>query len=250
MPPWVIVLLLSGAALTFGWALMLVHDSGTRGRTLKYRDLFERLILDLEQIVGRANRLHSLAEKTKDGVLLDHYHSAIKMIETLLVAVKKLHAYGEDVDLLQAPNFLVKDIDQRLGKIETAFQKSLLGKPHEFMKTAPAMSHTVIGCHFCSRPFEAHLFGKVRVKIDGKSEDVASCKFCREKLLSTRKARVLFFTEDGDQVHWSKAKSWTPKPEYWNINRADADENKKAPHLELVYSQVSRIKPLDNGSKP
>ena len=249
MPPWVTVLLLSGIATAFGWALMLFHDSGTRGRTFKYRDMFERLIQDLEQIVGRANRLHSLAERTKDGVLLDHYHSAIKMIETLLVAVKKLHAYGEDVELLQAPNFLVKDIDQRLGKIEAAFQKSLHGKPHEFMKTAVVMAHTVIGCHFCSRPFEAHLFSKVRVKIEGKSEDVASCKFCREKLLSTRKARVLFFTEDGQQVHWSKAKSWTPRPEYWNINRADAEENKKAPHLELVYSRVSRIKPLDNGSK-
>jgi hypothetical protein len=130
-------------------------------------------------------------------------------------------------------------------RVETAMMKGMLGKPHEFMRSAPAMAQTVIGCHFCSRPFEAQLFGKVRVKIDGSSQEVAACVFCRQKLLTTRKARILFFQENGEQVHWSKAKSWTPSPEYWNINRDEATQVTKAPHLELVYSSVSRIRKTD-----
>jgi hypothetical protein len=185
--------------------------------------------------------MQSLANQIRDGVLLDHYIAALRMIETLMAAVKNLRTFGEDVDSLAAPLFLVKEINQKLLKIESAMGRGIQGKPHEFMKAAPVMAQAVIGCHFCSRPFDAALFGKVRVKVDGHTEEVAACVYCRERLLRTRKARVLFFDEDGAQVHWSKAKSWTPSPEYWDINRDDVSERGKAPHLELVYSSVSRI---------
>ena len=242
MPPWIILTTLAAVTLVFTWGMFSLHESGALGRSMNYHDQFQRLIDDLEKLVGRANRLEETAAKVRDGVLLDHYHSAIKMIEALLEAVKKLSAYGDEADVLTAPIFLAKDIQNRLGRIEAAMGKGLLGKTHEFMKMAPAMAYAALGCHFCSRPFDARIFSKVRVKIDGRSEEVAACAICRQKLLTTRKARVLFFQEDGVQVHWSKAKSWTPSQEYWNINRDDLVGHTKSPHLELIYSSVSRMK--------
>jgi hypothetical protein len=241
MPIWIVIVVTALVFTTFIYGLFHMQDRSTEGRALKYRDQFERLINDLEALVQRANRLYEKAVHTKDALILEHYHSTIKMIETLLTAVKNLRSFSSDIEALAAPLFLVKDIQERLIKIETAMERSKQGKPHEFLRAAPVMAQAVIGCHFCSRPFDASLFGKVRVKLDGRSEEVAACVYCREKLLSTRKARVLFFNEDGVQVHWSRAKSWTPSPEYWNINRDEFAERGKSPHLELVYSNVSRL---------
>ncbi len=243
--PWMSVTLVAITALVMTWGLIQLHELGSRSRTLSYRDQFERLIGELEVMVSRANRIHDFAARTRDSVLLDHYQSALKMIEALLEAINKLKVYDDDADVLVAPRFLCKDIQDRLMRVETAMMRGMRGKPHEFMRAAPAMAQTVIGCHFCSRPFEPQLFGKVRVKIDGASQEVAACTFCRQKLLTTRKARILFFHENGEQVHWSKAKSWTPSPEYWNINRDEGTEVSKAPHLELVYSSVKRIRSPD-----
>ena len=223
------------------WWMTILQERGGFGRANRYRDRFERLVEDIERLVQKANDLQTIAIQTRDIVLLDHYQAALRMIETLLIAVKNLRTFSEDVDTLAAPIFLVKDIQERLRKIEAAMHRGLSGKPHEFMKLAPVMAQAIIGCHFCSRPFDASLFGKVRVKVDGKTEEVAACVYCREKLLSTRKARVLFFDEDGVQVHWSKAKSWTPSPDYWNINRDEFIGRSRPQHLELVYSNVSKI---------
>lgn len=227
--------------------LSLLQGGSGLSRATRYRDRFEHLITQIEQVVVRANNMQSLANQIRDGVLLDHYIASLRMIETLMIAVKNLRTFGEDVDSLAAPLFLVKEISLKLNKIESAMGRGIQGKPHEFMKAAPVMAQAVIGCHFCSRPFDAALFGKVRVKVDGNTEEVAACVYCRERLLRTRKARVLFFDEDGAQVHWSKAKSWTPSPEYWDINRDDVSERGKAPHLELVYSNVSRISETKRG---
>jgi len=227
--------------LLLAWGLSLIQESGSFFRASKYRDRFERLIDEIERLVVLANSMQNLANQTRDVVLLDHYQAALRMIETLLIAVKNVRTFGEDSEALAAPIFLVKDITARLQKIEAAMELGIRGKPHEFLKLAPVMAQAVIGCHFCSRPFDATLFAKVRVKVDGQTEEVATCVYCRERLLSTRKARVLFFEENGEQIHWSKAKSWTPSPEYWDINREGASGRSRSPHLELVYSNVSRI---------
>lgn len=238
----------SGCALMI-WALSAVQEKSIFFRANRYRDGFHKLIEEIELLVIRANSMQSLANQTRDVTLLDHYHAALRMIETLMTAVKNLRTFGEDVDSLSASLFLTKDIHARLVKIETAMANGLRGMPHDFMKLAPVMAQAAIGCHFCSRPFDAALFGKVRVKVDGHTEEVAACVYCRERLLNTRKARVLFFDEDGVQVHWSKARSWTPSPEYWDINRDDLGHRSKTPHLELVYSSVSKINDTLDGKK-
>ena len=246
LPSWAVVLSLSLLVLGVAWGLVMLHDAGAQGRATQYRSRYQRLVLELERLVSRANKLYGLSERTKDAALLDHYHSIIKMIETLIEAVRKIRGYGNDKDLLVAPLFLVKDVSEKLERLETAMLQVSRGKPHQFMKAAAAMAHQAIGCYFCSRPFDAQIFSKVRVKIENKSSEVASCSYCREKLLLTKKARVLFFSENDQQVHWSKAKSWTPSPEYWNINRENIGRSGRLTHLELVYSNGSHTSNIDD----
>ncbi len=243
MHHWILTFLFATVVMAILFSLFFFHDSGTRGRATGYRNQFARLIQDLEKLVQRANRLEPLAAKTKAVGLLEHYHSAIKMIETLLTAVKKLRAHGTESNVLQAPIFLASDINARLSKIETAMTKDMRGKPHKFSAMGASEQNSFIGCHFCSKPFDAVSFAKVKVKVEDKNTDVTACQYCREKLLSTRKARVLFFTEDGQQVHWSKAKTWTPSPEYWEINREPVSSGPQPSRLKIAYSRDSRPNP-------
>jgi hypothetical protein len=242
MHHWTLTFLFAAVLMSTLMGLFLMHDSGANGRANSYRTQFSRLMQELEKLVQRANRLEPLASATKGTVLLDHYHSAIKMIETLLSAVKKIKSHGSEADVLQAPLFLVGDINSRLAKIEDAMGKGLRGKAHEFSQTSVTAQSAFIGCHFCSKPFEANSFGKVKVKFEDRNADVTACSYCREKLLSTRKARVLFFTEEGKQVHWSKAKTWTPSPEFWEINREPDSTGPKPSRLRIAYSRDSRPK--------
>jgi hypothetical protein len=250
LPPWAVMISLSLLVFAMAWGLVLLHDAGAMGRANRYRSRYQKLIGELERLVGKANELYPLSSKVKDSVLLDHYHSCLKMIETLLEAVKKLGAHGDDEERVAAPLFLTRDIAQKIERVETALRRGAQGKPHSFMRAASTMAHQVLGCHFCSRPFDPQIFSKVRVKIDGKGSEVAACAYCRETLLLTKKARVLFFNEDGQQVHWSKAKSWTPSPEYWNINRDDINRSGRSTHLELVYSSVTRLNRPDESRDP
>ena len=245
LPPWAVMTALSLMVFAVAWFLVMLHDAGALGRANRHRSQYQKLITELERLVLRANELYRLAQSTTDSGLLDHYHSCLKMIESLMEAVKKIASYGNDEDQMAAPLFLVRDIAQKIDRVEVAMQRGAQGKSHAFMKAAATMAQQVIGCHFCSRPFEPQLFSKVRVKIEGKGSEVTACNYCREKLLLTKKARVLFFNEDGQQVHWSKAKSWTPSPEYWNINREDVSRSGRSTHLELVYSSVSRLNRTD-----
>jgi DNA-directed RNA polymerase subunit RPC12/RpoP len=240
MHHWTLTFLFATVVMAALFSLFFFHDSGARGRASAYRSQFGRLMQDLEKLVQRANSLERLASSTKASALLEHYHSAIKMIETLLNAVKKLRTHGTDPDTLQAPIFLAGDINTRLSKIESAMSKDLRGKPHNFTAMGASEQNSFIGCHFCSKPFEAVSFAKVKVKFEDKNTDVTACQYCREKLLSTRKARVLFFTEGGQQVHWSKAKTWTPTPEYWEINRDPVSSSPQPSRLKIAYSKDSR----------
>lgn len=241
MHHWTLTFLFAVAILSALLGLFLLHDSGARGRANGYRNQFARLMQDLEKLVNRANRLEPLAAATKGTVLLDHYHSALKRIETLMLAVKKIRSHGLEPDILQAPIFLVGDINARLAKIEAAMEKGRRGKPHQFSNSGPSEANFFIGCHFCSKPFEANSFSKVKVKFEDNTKDVTACHYCREKLLSTRKARVLFFTEEGKQVHWSVAKTWTPSPEYWEINRDVVVAGPPTSRLRIAYSKDSRL---------
>lgn len=221
------------------WILYYLEDGRSHGSALEYRHKYERLVSRLEALVGTANGLEARAKAAGEVRILDSYLSHLKMLETLMQAVLKMPSYSTQVATLKAPMFLVDDMTMRFQRISEDVSASFGGR----RKSPRAEVAPQLGCYFCSRPFEAFSFHKVRVKVEGTSQDVAACKICNAKLLSGKKAKVLFFSEGEKTVHWSKAKDYTPTAQFWGIN----DDSVPPPgasaksHLTLVYSNVTPL---------
>lgn len=231
------------------WLLYWLEDGRGHGSANEYRQKYIRLIDRVETVVGLANKLEPLAHNARDVKLLDVYLGHLRMLETIMGAVRTMSPFGVSSTILQAPAFLINDVHDRFKQFETQLDNHLKGKP---VKLDNSIVSADPGCYFCSRPFDPAQFHKVRVKIDGNANEVTACKTCRDRLISGKKARVLFFDEEGRAVHWSKAKGYTPAERYWSIN-ADQAVNTgfqtglgTGTHLTLVHSSVS---PLTSQSK-
>jgi hypothetical protein len=224
--------------------LYMVEDRRGLAASGQYRKSYLHLTSRLEALVESVNRLSETVMNLRDTRILDSYHSHLKMLETLLEATKKIPPFGIYRQLLDAPLFISEDIAKRvtllakdIDRVHNRRQMTSDGSS-TILELAPA-----IGCYFCSRPFDPKSFHKVRVKVDGEAQDVTSCEICRSKLLSGKKAKVLFFAENGATVHWSKAKDYVPSAQFWSINEDPKEQEKVAakPHLTLVYSNVTKL---------
>ncbi len=224
------------------WLLYWLEDGRHHGAANNYRQKYVRLIDRLETLVHFANKLDAPSRHARDVKILDTYLSHLRMLESLMTAVRTMPPFGTNTGILQAPAFLVSDIHDRFKTFESLLNAHLNGKP---LKTDPAVAATQIGCYFCSRPFDPILFHKVRVKIDGSSSEVTACKTCRDRLTAGKKARVLFFDEDGRAVHWTKAKGYVASEQYWTINADTPSPTlNTGSHLTLVHSSVSPLSSL------
>lgn len=237
--------LLAVFVFAVAWLLYWFEDGRGQNLALDYRHKYLRLIERVETLVGLANRIEPVARSAPEVRHLDTYLSHLRMLETLMEAIHGMPAFSTKVATLQAPQFLVGDMTDRFERLAKDLDLVVRGKKKQ-LKAEPA---PLLGCYFCSRPFDVTIFHKVRVKVDGASQDVAACKTCNGKLLAGKKAKVLFFSEDGQTIHWSKAKDYSPSAQYWSIN----DSEDAAPgvlstgtHLTLVYSSVT---PLSSQSK-
>ncbi|MCX6126029.1 MAG: hypothetical protein NTV34_14950 [Proteobacteria bacterium] len=227
------------------WALYFLEDSRGQGSAIEYRDHYERLIARLADVVDLANRLAAPAQVHRDGRILEIYLTHLKLLEALMEAVRGMPSYSTQANLLKAPLFLVDDTMVRFRLLAKDIDYGARGvRVPPLVGTAPQL-----GCYFCSRPFEVVSFHKVRVKVEGSSQDVAACKVCNAKLTAGKKAKVLFFTEGAETVHWSKAKAYQPSASFWNINDESAplaeelskDVSGGGNHLTLVYSNVTTL---------
>lgn len=226
------------------WLLYWLEDGRHHGAANDYRQKYVRLVERLEEVVGSANKLEAPAHGARDVKILDTYLGHLRMLESLMTAVRTMEPFGTNTGILQAPAFLVSDIHDRFKSFESLLNAHLKGKP---IKANLHTSVAQLGCYFCSLPFDPLLFHKVRVKIDGNSSEVTACKTCRDRLTAGKKARVLFFDEDGRAVHWSKAKGYVPSDQYWTINAdVPSPSLNTGTHLTLVHSSVS---PLSSMSK-
>jgi hypothetical protein len=182
-----------------------------------------------------------MAKSAVDLRVLDHFHSHLKMLETILEAVRLVPRFSTNVSTLKAPLFLVSDLKERFAKMA----KELSPPNIHSQKPLKTEAAPQLGCYFCSRPFDPVAFHKVRVKVEGTTQDVAACNVCNQKLLSGKKAKVLFLAENGETVHWSKSKDYTPSAQFWGINEGDPSAPEIArgsgSHLTLVYSNVSKL---------
>ncbi len=221
---------------------VLVLHSWQQKRQLReaksYRGRFVQRVAQLDSLTRAANTLEPPARQVKDPKVLDYYEGTLKVLETLLTAVRRIPPFGADVASLDSAFFLVRDCRERIGRAQQAFQDSVRGRQVKFedLHGAPKPAATT-GCYFCSRPVVQNRYSQVKVKIDGAVKEVLSCKVCKDELETTKKVKVLYFMKDGQPIHWSDVADYRPSEDFWNINKPNAADSKaaqKTKRLEIV----------------
>lgn len=241
------------AAVVLGVVVLALHalqQSRMVRDSKSYRGRFIQLVAQLDTITRAVNGLEPQARATKDTRVLDYYEGTLKVLETLLTAVRRIPPFGSDPSGLDSAFFLVRDCRERVGRAQQAFQDAASGRPLRLdaaaekskgAKKADKQARALAGCYFCSRPVIADRFAQVKVKIDGEIKEVTSCKICKDELESTKKVKVLYFMKEGHPVHWSEIGDYKPSEDFWNINKPQPVQ--KTHRLELVRD------PADKGDK-
>jgi hypothetical protein len=232
---WWVPLATAFALSLFVFALHYWHQRRQVDEARTYRARFVQLVAQLDTVTATVNRLEAHVPQVKEPKLLDYYEGTLRILETLLGAVRKLPPFGTDPSALDAAFFLVKDCRHRVGRTQQAFQDALRGRNIKLEDLYGQPNKTeATGCYFCSRPVIANRFSQVKVRIDGEVKEVMSCKVCREELETTKKVKVLYFMKEGQPVHWSLVADYLPSEDFWNINKRDVV--RKTHKLELVHS--------------
>ncbi len=226
-------------ALAFGLLVVALHFWQQRRQMSEaktYRARFIQLVAQLDTVTHGVNQLATHVKQVKETKLLDYYESTLKILETLLAAVRRIPPFGEDPGALDSAFFLVRDCRARIGRTHQAFQDALRGRDVKFEELyGHGKSPMSTGCYFCSRPVVENRFSQVKVKLDGAIKQVMSCKICKDELESTKKVKVLYFLKDGKPIHWSDVGDYLPSEDFWNINKRDTIL--KTRHLELIHTQ-------------
>jgi hypothetical protein len=237
-------------ALVLGLVVLGLHFVQQRRQVRdakSYRGRFIQLVAQLETLTRAANALEVQVRGVKDPRVLDYYEGTLKVLETLLAAVRKIPPFGADPSGLDSAFFLVRDCRERLGRTQQAFQDAVRGRAVnlEALHGAPVATKrgtsekraAMTGCYFCSRPVIVNRFSQVKVKIDGQVKEVMSCKVCKEELETTKKVKVLYFMKDGHPIHWSSIPDYKPSEDFWNINKPGQGQPvQKSRRLEIVRS--------------
>lgn len=227
-------------AAAFGLFVLILHywhQGRQNDEARTYRARFVQLVAQLDTVTHSVNELAGSVRQIREPKLLDYYESTLKILETLLAAVRRVPPFGSDPGMLDSAFFLVKDTRQRVGRTQQAFQDAMRGRPVRFdeLYGAPPPPPDQTGCYFCSRPVIQSRLAQVKVKIDGAVKQVTSCKICKEELEATKKVKVLYFLKEGKPIHWSEVADYSPSEDFWNINKKDAVHRVR--HLELVLTQ-------------
>jgi len=210
-----------------------LQDRRQRRSVRVYRAKYLQLVAQLEGVTISINDLASDVPQVKDESLLDYYEGCLRLLETLLHAVKRMPPFGSDMASLNSALFLVRDCRERVERTEKAFQDALSGRGVKLDRLfgRSSSSPSSAGCYFCSRPMIPSRFSTVRVKIDAATKEVLSCAMCRDELQHSKKVKVLYFLKDGRPVHWAEVPSYRPTEDYWSINKRGFMRTTK---LELV----------------
>ena len=228
------------AALILALVVLALHALQQR-RTVRdsksYRGRFIQLVAQLDTITRAANVLEPHARGIKDTRVLDYYEGTLKVLETLLMAVRRIPPFGSDPSGLESAFFLVRDCRERIGRSQQAFQDSMRGRPVRLEAFGDKKPAGATGCYFCSRPPIPSRFAQVKVKIDGQVKEVTSCKVCKDELETTKKVKVLYFMKDGNPIHWSEISDYKPSEDFWNINKPQPVQ--RIHRLEIVRDPVT-----------
>ncbi len=221
-------------------SLHLWQQRREKNATRTYRARFVQLVAQLDTLTIGVTKLADLVGQVHEAKVLDYYESTLRLVETLLLAIRKIPPFGADLSSLDSAFFLVKDCRQRAGRIQQAFQDAAAGRPVRLdqlygPKASTALPEGPQGCYFCSRPVVVSRSSHVKVKLDGSVREVLSCSVCRDELESTKKVKVLYFMKEGKPVHWSDVNDYVPSEDFWDINKREPI--RRTTKLELVHSQ-------------
>ena len=227
------------AVTLLGCFFFFLHRKQLRfeSQTVSYRIKYIHMVADMETMVIRLNNIGSLADQIKDEKVFNYYFGTLKLVENLITAMCQIPNFGDDLSLLNSTNHLVKRCEDRVSRTMKAVEDDLSEAPPKYLQLLRwkrSEVQPVRGCYFCSRPYIREYFKIVNTKINGVTVKVYGCRICREELGKSRKVKVLYFIEDGEPVHWEKAKDFKPSEVYWNLNR-----KRQRPRLELVYSKAT-----------
>ncbi len=207
-------------------------------RAKQYHQQYAMLIRQTDAVRLALNNLATQLPHLRDPRVLDYYESCLKMLETLLLALTKIPAFGVEVGILKSALFLVNECNVRTQRIERAFKEQSEGRAVTFdqLYELPRIRELLPeGCYFCSKPPKDAKLSRVRVKVETQVKQVEACDICADQLRKTKKVKVLFFMKDGKAKHWSEVTEYRPSQDYWNLNSPENALNKRK--LELVYSR-------------
>jgi hypothetical protein len=235
------------AALVIGIGMVSLHfwQQKKQSRLARsYRGRFIQLVAQLDTVTQTINQLAVHIRTIREPRLLEYYESTLRVLETLLTAVRRIPPFGSDPAALDSAFFLVRDCRGRVGRTHQAFQEALSGRPIRWDVLTGQGQGTLAhpaGCYFCSRPVISGRFSEVKVRLDGEVKQVLACKICKEELETTKKVKVLYFMRDGKPVHWAEIPDYHPSEDYWSINKREII--RKFPKLELVKSESDQGSP-------
>lgn len=214
--------------------------SGRHGRSQR-RSTLEDVVTVLDHVTVELSSLASdIHELERHEALLDYYESTLKVQEQLLLVMKQLVEDAITQQSLDSASYLAADLKERSGKLSAAFTSvKHTGSYDEvrlFGRTFAGQGRQA--CYFCSRPLGPRTLTKTVLKIAEKKKSVLTCPVCLIAIEEHGSAKILHFTEEGKQVHWSECKDFLPNQQYWNINRPQGS-NKK-PRLALIETKDSQ----------
>ena len=236
------------AAIVVGAVMVCLHFWQQKKQSrlaTTYRGRFVQLVAQLDTVTHTVNQLATHVRQVREPRLLEYYESTLRVLETLLTAVRRIPPFGSDPSTLDSAFFLVKDCRGRVGRTHQAFQDALADRPIRWDILLGRGDGTVThpaGCYFCSRPVISGRYADVKVRIDGEVKQVLACKICKDELETTKKVKVLYFMRDGKPVHWAEVTDYQPSEDYWSINKRETV--RKTPKLELVRSDLQPDEPL------
>lgn len=221
---------------------MLIWEHRKRIAQRFNRVNYSELLRVLESLTAKTNNMAALVEHIRDKKVLDYYESCLRLIEEFLYTVNRVENLERDMISLKSAFVLAAECSKRIDKTYKAFAKDIHAQKINYeqmfhWKIKP--DTTILGCYFCSRPYEKDGFKLVKAKIEGVTVTVVGCRICSEEIFRHKKIKVLHFEVNGHRIHWSKMKGFVPSKEYWDLNSKSPSVFKEA-NLELIYKRPQK----------
>lgn len=235
--PFLVFLVISGLMVAaFFWS-----ERRRRGAFRNAHVRMEDLMARFDEIAARLNDLAPVAAKIRDPKVLQYYEQSLGLFEKLLSLIHAIPDFRQEPASMRAALHLAKECSDRTDRIAKALDAALSGDSLDYgalygWKRRP---REILGCFFCSRPYEAPTFRIVGTKVAGRRIHAYACAVCRERLERERKADVLYFKKDGQPVHWTQVAEYKPSSDYWDLN-AGARARSLGP-LEVVMTRTDTV---------